>query len=287
MNGSKKSSRSTSRTAGARRGGGAATATAGERPTAPESLCDEEAVAWLLEQGLPRIDTETMRTLVSTVDVAARSGKAAAQAARGLLEEAIEELSDLLSRWPDHLGVRLALGRSLIAAGRTRACEALIAEAPAAAREGVWLHTFSALVAYAAEDWTTAEMHLQRLVDRGEAPFNAAAWLGWVRLAQDDPAGARAWFERSRTWPGEAVRVFEGLGVACLRLGEPTAAIEALAQAIASQPDNGRLHALRATALDAVGDRTGAQLARWRALALDPNLPDTLQSLSRAALDDV
>lgn len=248
---------------------------------------DDAAVAWLREQGVAPVDTSAMRASVAAVGVDARLGWAAARTARGANDEAIDELTALLQSSPDHLGVRLALGQNLIAVGRASECVALLADAPAVAREGVWLDTFTALVAHAAGDWETAERHLLRLCDEGRAPFNAPAWLGWARLAQGDAAGARSWLERGRAWPGEAVRVFEGLGIACVQLGEPDAAITAFTRAIAEQPAVGRLHALRAAALEAAGDMGGAQAARWRALELDPRLPGTLEALTRAALGGV
>lgn len=256
------------------------------RPLRPELERDKAAIAWLQEQGVAPVDTSAIRKTVSALAVEAHWGWAAARAARGAHSEAIDALLTLLATQPDHPGVRLELGQHLIAAGRATECVNLLAEAPPAAREGIWLDTFEALIAYATKDWETAERHLLRLAQAGKAPFNAPAWLGWVRLAQDDLAGARAWLERAQVWPGERVRVFEGLGMALLRLGEAAEAVQAFGRAIAAQPGLGRLHALRATALDAAGDRSAAQAGRWRALALDPKLSDTLEALARTALGD-
>lgn len=265
--------------------GSATSPAAGVPPPQPDFERDDAAVAWLCAQGVAPVDTSSMRSSVLALAIEARLGWTAARAVRGALGEAVDELSALLASRPDHLGVRLALGQQLIAAGRATECVALLADAPAAAREGVWLDTFAALVAYAAEDWATAERHLLQLIQIGKAPFNAPAWLGWVRLALGDAAGALDWLERARAWPGETVRVYEGLGIAYLRLEEAPAAVEAFSRAIAAQPGLGRLHALRAAALEAAGDRSGAQTGRWRALALDPGLPGTLEALARTALD--
>jgi len=250
-------------------------------------VCDDEALAWLSENGLARPDTRAMQLMVQSVRAESLAGWAAARAASGDVNGAIAALQQALALNSAHLGHRLTLGQWLLEAGRVDECQQLVAGLPEAAREGDWPDVVSSLIAFGAKDWAAAEPPLLRLAARPTAPINAAAWLGRLHLAQEHWADAAQWFRRAKTQAGGEL-VWEGLGLAFLKLGQTGEAISALTQAIAVQPANARLHLLRAVACQQAGQFDRAQGGLWRTLAIDPSLVEAhrlLAEIARAQAD--
>lgn len=255
------------------------------QPAGPRWVFDSQdgvALDWLHRNHLPAIDTAPMRAMVHSVQIETRVAWASARRAREQFDEAIAEWTAVLSEVPAHLPARLALGEALIAAGRAPECAALLDEVPTHSLRPPWKETFTAIIAHAAQDWPMAERYLGQLVEQGSAPINAPAWLGWARIMQGDWLGAKQWFLAARRWPGEAARVYEGFGIALFNLAEHSQAIVAFSRAIAHQPSAARLHAMRATALAASGAFEAAQTGWWRALELDPSLPNAVERLARS-----
>ncbi len=244
--------------------------------------CDDAALAWLSDNGLAAPDTRAMQAMVRSVRAESLAGWAAARAASGDVTAAIAALQQALALNPAHLGHRLALGQWLLDAGRADECQHLVARLPDAARGGDWPDVVASLIAFGAKDWAAAEQPLLRLAALPAAPINAAAWLGRLHLAQEHWADAEPWLRRATTLAGGEL-VWDGLGLACLKLGQADEAISALTQAIAAQPANARLHLLRAIACQQAGQLDRAQDGLWRALAIDPSLGEARRRLGEIA----
>ncbi len=244
--------------------------------------CDDVALAWLSDNGLAAPDTRAMQSMVRSVRAESLAGWAAARAASGDVVAAIAALQQALALSPAHLGHRLALGQWLLEADRADECLHLVARLPDAARKGDWPDVVASLIAFGAKDWAAAEAPLLRLAALPTAPINAAAWLGRLHLARDHWADAAQWFRRA-TLQGGGELVWDGLGLACLKLGQTDEAITALTQAIALQPANARLHLLRAIACQQAGQLGRAQDGLWRALTIDPSLGEASRRLAEMA----
>jgi tetratricopeptide (TPR) repeat protein len=244
--------------------------------------CDDAALAWLSDNGLAAPDTRAMQAMVRSVRAESLAGWAAARAASGDVTGAIAALQQALALNPAHLGHRLTLGQWLLDAGRADECQQLVAGLPDAARGGDWPDVVASLIAFGAKDWAAAEQPLLRLAALPAAPINAAAWLGRLHLAQEHWTDAEPWLRRATTLAGGEL-VWDGLGLACLKLGQADEAISALTQAIAAQPANARLHLLRAIACQQAGQLDRAQDGLWRALAIDPSLGEARRRLGEIA----
>jgi TolB-like protein/Flp pilus assembly protein TadD len=104
-------------------------------------------------------------------------------------------------------------------------------------------------------------------------PAKGLHWLlGLVRLAQRDPAEARAEFEREisdgsgQLYAAEfAMNACDGLGFLALDLNDPRAAAEAFQRALQPFPEHARSLVGLGAALAASGDRAGASAALARA----------------------
>ena len=245
---------------------------------------DEAALAWLSSQGCAVPATAELERGSLPLRMKRLKAWAAVRRLRGDADGAVAALQLVLQHLPQDLDARVTLCVLLLELGRCSECEAPARDLPPQVHQGIWADVVQALIGCAAQDWPRAIPPLQRLVAAGAAPLNAPAWLGWAELQQRRWTEARHWFEQARSWPGEAARVHEGLGLACQALGRPADAELAFSHAIAEQPDNARLHLLRAQAQLACGHLDHAESGCRRALTLDSSVPGGYALLAQITL---
>jgi tetratricopeptide (TPR) repeat protein len=245
---------------------------------------DEAALAWLCAQGCPAPATAELERGSLPPRMKRLKAWAAVRRLRGDAEGAVAALQSVLQLLPQDLEARVTLCLLLLEAGRCSECEALARDLPPQVYQGIWADVVQALIGCAAQDWPRATPALLRLVAAGAAPLNAPAWLGWAELQQQHWGDAHTWFETALTWPGDAARVHEGLGLAWQGLGRLAEAEQAFSAAIAEQPDNARLHLLRAQARLAGGHHDHAESGCRRALTLDNAVPGGYALLARITL---
>lgn len=112
----------------------------------------------------------------------------------------------------------------------------------------------------------------------------ALADAGMAALRRGDAASARPCFEQlAQAGHGDA-SVYYGLAHACVGLGDHAAALEALDQALAHEPANLQVLALKAEVLGATGDLHGAaNYARAILRAAPKQVPPNLQPVLQRA----
>ncbi|HVF71559.1 MAG TPA: tetratricopeptide repeat protein [Chthoniobacterales bacterium] len=123
-------------------------------------------------------------------------------------------------------------------------------------------------------DLTLAENHLQRA--RTLVPDNAETnfALGNLRLAQNNPAGARDFYEATLKVDAQHKGALNNLGVIALNAKEPVQALDFFGRALLLEPGNAKTHYLLAKAHELTGDRDKAQSEAARAAELDPSQPE-------------
>jgi tetratricopeptide (TPR) repeat protein len=120
--------------------------------------------------------------------------------------------------------------------------------------------------------------------------FELAFYVGQLRANSPRRVETLSALEAARALRPEVAAVWNNLGVALERAGDPAAAIAALRRASELDPADAKVHSNRAIALRAAGDADGALAACRRAIEMAPtfasayvNLGNTLTDLRRYA----
>ncbi|MEN3370366.1 MAG: hypothetical protein V7609_2509 [Verrucomicrobiota bacterium] len=118
-----------------------------------------------------------------------------------------------------------------------------------------------------------AKQHLERahayVPDNAETNFA----LGNLRLAEHDPAAAKASYHAALKADAAHKGALNNLGVLALNEDQPAAAADYFRRALALEPRNAKTHYLLARALVALGDHAAAQVEAVRAVELDRTQP--------------
>jgi Tfp pilus assembly protein PilF len=118
-------------------------------------------------------------------------------------------------------------------------------------------------------DLPLAERHLLRahafVPDNPETNFA----LGNLRLAQNDFAAARIFYEAALAADGKHKGAINNLGVVALNENQPAAAVEYFRRSLALEPQNAKTHYLLAKALLAAGKLAEAAKALQSAVEID------------------
>lgn len=230
----------------------------------------ELGMAWLLHQGVTKIDLSNFTAQVDKIRAESLAAWAALQHVKGNHDEGIKALTYALDLQPDNLLIRFSLAEKLFSLGRAEECQLLVEALPAGSQLGQWQDVINSLLAIVKKDWITAEALLHRLSCREHSPINAFGWLGHIQYQQENWAAAKQHYHAATSGPGDISLFYQRLGLTLMQLEEHQAALVAFDEAVARQPMNARFLANRAMAYEALGEVQSAQQDLWQALRIAP-----------------
>jgi tetratricopeptide (TPR) repeat protein len=196
----------------------------------------------------------------------------------GHAQEALAGFSAILSARPDFLSARTSAATVLLSQRRSRDAIELLRQAPAGQRDSPLVLSRLGAAYRDAGDLAAAAAALQQARRTGDDSADVLQDLAVVLAAQGKTAEARKTFEELVRRNGSAPTTWFNFGLFELQSGHPSAAAEALRQAVEREPTYGEAWQALGAAL-VKSDPAGAINAWTRAVVLLPGDYDLLFNL--------
>jgi tetratricopeptide (TPR) repeat protein len=252
---------------------------------APTLLAAREALAELYGRIGRSEDRFTQLESLAALDPAPSRSIALglAYSRAGLVDRALPTLRQALERYPDHPGIRVALGRVWLDSAQAHDDPAALGKALEALQGAVATDDSSEALTLLgralllAGDNELAEQILQNATAREPVDRNAFLLLADAAERCDHPGTARRALLDYRTIAGDEhdrrreADIAERIGTVSLRANDPASAAVWYRRAIATGSGGASLLTRLAEAQNAMGDRAAARASVQRALDRDPD----------------
>jgi tetratricopeptide (TPR) repeat protein len=196
--------------------------------------------------------------------------------------DALAVLEELLDLAPERMGTHLAIARCHYALGDLSACRAVVNDLVASGLHGPSLDYLLGQLCLKEGDPAAARTHLERAEAAGVGGWHLLERIGRTHLEAGDPEAAERAFRGTLDIDPEHALALGGLGVSLAKQGRHSEAVECLMRSLGvlqHQPD---VHFNLGLSLAALGNPAAALQALGNALAIEPNMPQ-----ARAAMQHI